>query len=125
MAVEFIKGNETMLQLICGNQEEIIKTLGSEFQKLEATMTEGAGEKHLPVIEKSGNMIHVSVGSVLHPMTEEHSINWVYLETNEGGQLKKLGINGEPKFSFALAQGEEAVAVYAYCNLHGFWETRL
>ena len=57
-------------------------------------------------------------------MTEEHSITWVYLETDKGGQRKALSPGEEPKAHFALAD-EKPLAVYAYCNLHGLWKTEL
>ena len=75
--------------------------------------------------KKEGNKIIVNVGSVLHPMTEEHSINWIFLETKNGGQLVRLSPSCEPVAEFILADGDEAVAAYAYCNLHGFWKTEL
>ena len=59
-----------------------------------------------------------------HPMSEEHHIAWVYLQTNRGGQRKCLDVTGAPEVTFALAD-ETPVAVYAYCNLHGLWKTDL
>lgn len=125
MSKKFIKKENTILQVINGDSNVIEKELGEGFQILDAAAAEGAGEKHLPVVKRNGNQITVSVGSVLHPMTEEHGIDWVYLETKEGGQLKKLNSGKEPIVQFVLTEKEEAVAVYAYCNLHGFWETKL
>ena len=49
--------------------------------ELKANSTDAAGEKHVPVITVEGNKVHVVVGSVLHPMTEEHSIQFIALET--------------------------------------------
>lgn len=119
------KEKSCILGLTAGNVEEAKKALGSAFDMLDETTAEGAGEKHLPVAEKEGTEIIVSVGSVLHPMSEEHSIEWVYLETSQGGQIKPLKHTEEPKVKFALAEGETAVAAYAYCNLHGFWKTEI
>ena len=98
---------------------------GQKMTALEPNTTDAAGEKHLPVIEQSGSTITVSVGSVSHPMTAEHSIEWIYLETSLGGQRKALSPEVEPKAEFVLAEGEKAVAAYAYCNLHGLWKTQL
>lgn len=125
MIGKFIKKENTILQVISGDSNAIKNELGEGFQILDATTAEGAGEKHLPVVTRNGNQITVSVGSVLHPMTEEHSIDWIYLETKEGGQLKKLDATKEPTAQFVLNEKDEAIAVYAYCNLHGFWETKL
>jgi superoxide reductase len=85
---------------------------------------EASHEKHIPVVEKNGDIVKVTIGSVAHPMLEEHHITWVYLQTNRGGQRKCLPIGGEPTVSFALCD-ETPVAVYAYCNLHGLWKTEL
>ena len=95
---------------------------GKKMTKLEPNTTEAAEEKHLPVIKVEGNKITVEVGSVSHPMQEEHSIQWVYLQTDRGGQRKCLKIGAEPKVEFVLAD-EKPLAVYAYCNLHGLWKT--
>lgn len=117
------KDKKGVLGLINGSKEELAACIGSQFQELDASKSEGAGEKHLPSVSVEGNLITVMVGSVAHPMTEEHSINWIYLETKEGSQLKKLTPDQEPKAQFALAPGDKPVAAYAYCNLHGFWKT--
>ena len=97
---------------------------GQKMTKLEAGVVEASHEKHIPVVEVNGNEIKVSVGSVIHPMTEEHSISWVYLETNRGGQRKCLSPGQDPIVSFTL-NDEKPVAVYAYCNLHGLWKTEI
>ena len=97
---------------------------GQKMTQIEAGVVEASREKHIPVAEVKGNTVEVLVGSVLHPMTEEHSITWVYLETDRGGQRKTLSPGEEPRVTFALA-GENPVAVYAYCNLHGLWKVDL
>lgn len=97
---------------------------GQKMTKLEAGVVEASREKHIPVAEVKGSTVEVIVGSVLHPMTEEHSITWVYLETDRGGQRKNLAPGQEPKVTFALAD-EKPIAVYAYCNLHGLWKVEL
>ena len=97
---------------------------GQKMTRLEAGTTEASREKHIPVAEVKGDTVEVVVGSVLHPMTEEHSITWVYLETDRGGQRKDLAPGAEPKVTFALTE-EKPIAVYAYCNLHGLWKVAL
>ena len=94
---------------------------GEKMAKLEAGVVEASHEKHVPVVKVEGNTVHVSVGSVTHPMTEEHNISWVYLETDRGGHRACLAPTSEPTVSFALAD-EKPLAVYAYCNLHGLWK---
>ena len=97
---------------------------GEKMSELVPNTTEGATEKHLPVVEMDGNVVKVSVGSVEHPSTEEHYIAWVYLQTAHGGQRKAIQPGDKPEVSFAL-QDDELIAVYAYCNLHGLWKTEI
>lgn len=94
---------------------------GQKMTGLEAGTVEASREKHIPVVSVDGNLVKVSVGSVAHPMTEEHSITWVYLQTDRGGQRKCLSAGEAPEVTFALAD-EKPLAVYAYCNLHGLWK---
>lgn len=98
---------------------------GEAMRPLEANTTDAAQEKHVPVVEVSGSIVTVSVGSATHPMLDEHHIAWIALETNQGMQRKELPHTGEPKAVFALADGEKAVAAYEYCNLHGLWKKEL
>ena len=95
---------------------------GQKMTQLVPGTVEASVEKHLPVVAVEGNVVKVSVGAVAHPMTEEHSITWVYLQTDRGGQRKCLAPAAAPVVEFALAD-EKPVAVYAYCNLHGLWKT--
>ena len=94
---------------------------GQKMTKLDPGTVEASREKHIPVVEVDRNIVRVAVGSVEHPMAEEHSILWVYLETDKGGHRKCLGIGKAPVVSFALID-ESPVAAYAYCNLHGLWK---
>ncbi|MBE6727963.1 MAG: desulfoferrodoxin [Ruminococcaceae bacterium] len=95
---------------------------GQKMTKMEPGTVEASHEKHIPVVSVEDNCVKVTVGEVSHPMTEEHSIVWVYLQTDRGGQRKNLTAGSEPVVNFALAD-ETPVAVYAYCNLHGLWKT--
>lgn len=92
------------------------------MQKLEANTTDAAQEKHVPVIQVEGNLVTVSVGSAAHPMTEEHLISWISLQTKQGNQRKALCAGQDPKVEFMICDGDEVVAAYAYCNLHGLWK---
>ncbi len=89
---------------------------------LDPNTTDAATEKHVPVIQVSGNDVKVSVGSVSHPMMEAHHIAFIILETNLGIQKKFLDPTGAPEATFALQDGEAVIAAYEYCNLHGFWK---
>ena len=112
----------------CGNvavklfdQGVPLSCCGEEMTLLRAGETDGAAEKHVPVVTV-GETIHVEVGSVLHPMMEAHFITMIVLETSKGFQVKNLQPGEEPKADFAVVPGEEPVAVYEYCNLHGLWK---
>ena len=84
--------------------------------------TDAAVEKHVPVYRTEGNKVYVTVGEVEHPMLPEHYIEWISLQTKSGNQRKCLKPGDEPKACFALCEGDEVEAVYAYCNLHSLWK---
>ena len=94
---------------------------GEKMSELVPNTVEAATEKHVPVVHKDGNQVTVEVGSVAHPMLEEHHIGWIVLETSQGSYRKELKAGQKPEAKFALVDGEEVVAAYAYCNLHGLW----
>ncbi len=94
---------------------------GQPMDLLEPNTVDAAQEKHVPVGTVEGNLVHVAVGSVEHPMTEEHHISLILLETDKGFQAKYLTAADKPEADFAVAPGEKPVAVYEYCTLHGFW----
>lgn len=102
-----------------------IKCCGESMVELVANTTDAAAEKHVPVVEKQDSKIVVKVGSAMHPMTKEHSITWVYLQLENGGQRKSLAPDNEPTVTFALTPDDKPIAVYAYCNLHGLWKADL
>lgn len=94
---------------------------GQMMQELTANTTDAAQEKHVPVVLVNKNLVNVEVGSVTHPMTEEHYIQFIVLETNLGYKVRELQPTDTPTASFMCVEGEECVAVYEYCNLHGLW----
>ena len=96
-----------------------------DMEELVPKTADSATEKHLPVVEYNGNLVKVTVGSTLHPMTEEHHIQFIILETDLGYQRKPLKADGEPVATFAIQDGEKVLAAYEYCNLHGFWVNEL
>ncbi|MBQ2834680.1 MAG: desulfoferrodoxin [Clostridia bacterium] len=97
---------------------------GQKMEALVPNTVEASSEKHLPFVTVKDGAINVNVGSVNHPMAPEHYIEWVYLQTETGGQRKAFKPGDEPNVTFCL-NGEKAIAVYAYCNLHGLWMTEL
>ena len=114
----------------CGNLVGMVRNAGVTMICCGEPMEElipnstGAQEKHLPVVTQEGNRVTVTVGEALHPMTEEHSIEWIYLETERGGQRKILRPDEKPEAVFLL-EDDKALAAYAYCNLHGLWRADL
>ena len=98
-----------------------VRCCGEEMKPIEPNTTDAAGEKHVPVIRVDGQLVTVSVGAVEHPMLEAHYIEWILLETKEGRQRKLLKPGDKPVAVFALAPGDEVVAAYESCNLHGLW----
>ncbi len=95
------------------------------MEELVPNTTDGAREKHVPFVSCEGQTVTVQVGEVAHPMLENHFIQWIDLETKCGVQTVTLAAGQEPKAVFALVPGDEAVAAYEYCNLHGFWKKEL
>ena len=115
---------KTIAMLILKGTEEIFCG-GSQMKKLVANTTDAAQEKHVPEVKVEGKKISVQVGSVLHPMTEEHWIQWIYLQTRRGGQYRLLLPTDKPEATFIVQDDDEPVAVYEYCNLHGLWKKDL
>ncbi len=112
----------------CGNLIGLINNAGvpliccgEEMQELVANTTEAATEKHIPEVKVSGDTISVQIGSVIHPMLEEHHIEFIYLQTENGGQRKCLKVGEEPTAEFVVV-GDKPIAVFEYCNLHGLWK---
>ena len=95
---------------------------GEKMTEIVPNTTDAAQEKHVPVVAVAGNEVTVAVGSVAHPMTEEHSILWIALETANGLNVKWLTPGEAPAARFYLAEGDEVVRVLAWCNLHGLWQ---
>jgi len=93
---------------------------GREMEPLLPNAVEASGEKHVPAIKRSGDLLEVNVGSVDHPMAQEHYIEWVQVETDRGSYRKRLQPGAAPHVTFLLPD-EKVLAVYAYCNLHGLW----
>lgn len=98
---------------------------GDEMQLLKANTTDAAKEKHVPAVTVEGNKVVVNVGSVDHPMTPEHYIQFIMIETNLGKQYKGLTPDDKPHAEFVLQDGEKLEAAYEYCNLHGLWKVEV
>jgi superoxide reductase len=115
----------------CGNMAGLIKDegvpmscCGDEMTELVPNTVEASAEKHLPVATVSGDSLSVKIGAAPHPMEEAHHIAFVFVETERGGQRKRLKAGEPPSLAFSFS-GDKPVAVFAYCNLHGLWKTAL
>ena len=113
----------------CGKIIAVVKESGVPVMCCGQKMTEivpgsvdAAAEKHVPVWTVEGNTVKVKVGEVAHPMLPEHYIEWVSLQSKCGNQREQLRPGDAPEVSFALTDGDEVEAVYAYCNLHSLWK---
>ena len=98
---------------------------GQKMEELVPNTTDAAQEKHVPAVTVEGSLVKVNVGSVTHPMTAEHFIQWVVVETDREALIHWFHPDEAPEAVFALAEGQTAKAVYAYCNLHGLWKKDL
>ena len=115
---------------VCGNiityaTDSGVKVVccGEEMQELLAgTVEDAAKEKHIPVVEREGNTVTVKVGSVPHPMIPAHYIGWIVLETKMGHQFHRLKAGDAPQAKFALIDGDEVIAAFEWCNIHGLWK---
>lgn len=116
----------------CGNIVGMIHSSGAkvvccgdEMQELIANTVDASAEKHVPEISVFGNEVTVKVGSVMHPSLPEHHIEWIYLQTCQGGQRKAIVVGKDPVAKFLLADGDTATAAFEYCNLHGLWKAEV
>ncbi|MBO5136867.1 MAG: desulfoferrodoxin [Spirochaetaceae bacterium] len=118
--------------IICGDCKSVLHKLPgtvsnakSGMNILEAGVTDGAKEKHIPVVKVEGNNVTVKVGSMAHPMTQEHYILWIMLRTDKGFMYRILEPNQEAVACFTLQENEKPLTVYEMCNIHGLWKTEL
>ncbi len=146
----------------CGNIVALIKAGGGtltccdqKMTKLDANSTDAAQEKHVPVLVCEGAKLRATVGSVIHPMTPEHFIEWIALVTADKIEITYLKPGMEPEVDFLYYRGEKEIlfagkddeivpncegspcnfvygdktqkkaVVYEYCNLHGLWKKEL
>lgn len=123
MKVKFLKCME------CGKIVEVLEdssvdTICCKTPMLEiiANTVDAAIEKHIPVFEQNGNNVKVSVGSILHPMEENHYIKWIYVVTNKNNYCFSLKPGDIPVINFILNDNENIIDIYAYCNLHSLWK---
>lgn len=114
---------------VCGKIIALVKETGvpticcgTAMQEIIAGTTDAAAEKHIPIYKQENGKVFVTVGSIEHPMTDEHYIEWISLQTNKGNQRKILTPSDKPAVCFAILEDEIVEAVFAYCNLHSLWK---
>ncbi len=114
---------------ICGKIIAMVKgtpvptvCCGEKMQEIIPGTTDAAVEKHVPVYSVDGGKVTVKVGSVTHPMTPEHYIEWISLKTTAGNQRKALNPGDAPEAVFYIAEDDKVEEVFAYCNLHSLWK---
>ena len=98
---------------------------GEKMAELVPNTSEGAGEKHIPIINVNGSVVDIAVSTVRHPSVPEHFIRFIVLETSNGFRVKDLTAGETPEASFAINEDEKVVAAYEYCNLHGLWKSEI
>lgn len=115
---------------LCGNIVEVnhvgggtLVCCGQEMGLLEEKTADSATEKHVPVIEPIEGGYKVTVGSTLHPMKDEHFIEWIELVTESETLITYLNPGDEPVAIFKT--DEKAIKAREYCNLHGLWKNEL
>lgn len=116
---------------VCGNIVEVLHTgagelvcCGQPMKNMVAGTTDGAAEKHVPVIEKVEGGYKVKVGSVAHPMTEAHYIEWIELICNKCGKVQRKYLKPGEAPEAVFVSDSDSVTAREYCNLHGLWEAK-
>ena len=113
---------------ICGNLINVVHgASGSlmccfdEMELQEPNTVDVSQDKHVPIVEKNGNTLKVSVGSVPHPMDAGHFIEIISILTDKRLYEEYLSPGDKPE---AIFENDENVrCVRAYCNLHGLWRS--
>lgn len=126
MEVRFFKCNHcgnVALKVVDGGAPLVC--CGEEMVELVAGAVDAAQEKHVPVVTVDGDCAHVNVGSVDHPMEDDHYIQFICAVTDSSYAIHSLHPGNEPKADFRIAKGESLKAVYELCNIHGLWKVEL
>ncbi len=113
---------------VCGNIVEVLHAghgelvcCGQPMEQLKENTVDAALEKHVPVVEKTETGVKVKVGSVPHPMEEEHYIEWVEIIADGTVYRKFLNPGDKPEAEFEIKA--ENIEAREYCNLHGLWKS--
>jgi len=116
----------------CGNVTEMVHDAGvplyccnHEMTELTPNTTDGAHEKHVPVVSREDGALIVRLGEASHPMNDDHLMEWVVVETEHGSIRRDLHPGDDTTLRFSVCDCDKPVAVYAYCNLHGLWMAKV
>ncbi len=114
----------------CGNVVAVLvdggvtpSCCGEAMERLVAGTTDGAREKHVPVVSREGGVVRVFVGETEHPMVAAHYIQFIAVATAGGLQVRYLQPGEAPEATFSVPDDESLVA-YEFCNLHGLWSAQ-
>ncbi len=114
---------------VCGNIVEMLfegkgemHCCGQPMKLIEENTVDAAYEKHIPVGALENGVLTVKVGSVPHPMAEEHYIQWIEVVAGNKAYREFLKPGQEPQASFCIETNGEPIVLREYCNLHGLWK---
>ena len=112
----------------CGNIVELLFSGGGELvccgkpmELMQEKTADSSTEKHVPVVEKTADGYKVTVGSTLHPMTDEHYIQWIELIADGISYFQYLKPGDKPVANFCVKA--DTVSAREYCNVHGLWKS--
>ena len=114
---------------ICGNIVEVLHNgkgglvcCGQNMELQQEKIQDEGNEKHVPIIEHDEQGVIIKVGSVNHPMEQEHYIEWIEISTEKGESKKFLKPGDKPEISFPVKA--DNIKVRIYCNIHGLWKNK-
>lgn len=123
------KLNEIYKCAVCGNIVEVVHAgagelvcCGQPMKRMDEGTSDGAAEKHVPVIEKIEGGYKVKVGSVDHPMIDTHYIEWIELVCEKCGKVQRKHLKPGDKPKAVFQSDSDKVIAREYCNLHGLWK---
>ena len=108
-----------IIEVVHGGQGQLV-CCGAPMKRMDENTVDAAKEKHVPVVEKTDAGFKVTVGSVAHPMENDHYIEWIELVADGKAYRQFLEPGGTPEATFCVEASE--VTAREYCNLHGLWK---
>lgn len=117
---------------ICGNIVTVLKDggvnpvcCGQDMELIDPILSDENAEKHVPKVTSEMNKVLVEVGAKLHPMTPEHYIMMIILETDKGAYIRFLNDDDTPSIEFSINKDEKPIKAYSYCNIHSLYEAKI